>query len=114
MGGLLIVSVLVVLFAGSHVWLASPRRRARLVERFGERGFFAGFSLIAAVLWILLIEQFAVHRASGPPGLALGSTPYLRWPLMALATVGLTLAGAGIAAYPRLPSALFDQPIRSP
>jgi uncharacterized membrane protein len=114
MGGLLIVSVLVALFAGSHVWLASPRLRARLAGRLGERGFFAVFSLAAAVLWTLLINQFSVHRLDGPPGLALGSTPYLRWPLIALATGGLTLAGAGIAAYPRLPSALFDQAIRTP
>ena len=114
MGGLLIVSVLVALFAGSHVWLASPRLRARLVERLGERGFFVVFSLVAAVLWSLLIHQFAIDRLGGPPGLGLGSTPYLRWPLMVLATGGLTLAGAGIAAYPRLPSALFDQPIRMP
>lgn len=114
MGGLLIVSVLVTLFAGSHVWLASRQRRARLVERLGERGFFVVFSLIAAALWTLLIEQFAIYRGSGPPGLAFGSNPYLRWPLMTLATAGLTLAGAGIAAYPRLPSALFDQPIKLP
>ena len=114
MGGLLIVSVLVALFTGSHVWLATPERRARLVERLGEGGFFALFSLVAAVLWTLLINRFAVHRFDGPSGLALGSTPFLRWPLMAIAIGGLTLAGAGIAAYPRLPSALFDQPIKTP
>jgi uncharacterized membrane protein len=114
MGGLLIVSILVALFAGSHVWLASAGLRPWLVERLGERGFFIVYSLVAAILWTLLIGQFAVHRLSGPAGLALGSTPHFRWPLMTLATAGLTLAGAGIVVYPRLPSALFDQPIRMP
>jgi uncharacterized membrane protein len=114
MSALLTVVVLVGLFAGSHVWLASERVRPRLVARLGERDFFFLYALIAVALYALLVNRYAVHRFDGPPGPALGSVPLLRWPLMALAATGITLAGAGIVAYPRLPSALFDQPVRTP
>jgi uncharacterized membrane protein len=114
MSALLTVTVLVVLFAGSHVWLASGRVRARLVARFGARGFFFVYSLIAVVLYAVLVNRYAVHRFDGPPGPALGAVPLLRWPLILLVAGGITLAGAGIVAYPRLPSALFDQPVRTP
>jgi uncharacterized membrane protein len=114
MSALLTVVVLVVLFAGSHVGLASERVRSRLVAGLGERGFFVLYSVIAVALYALLVNRYAVHRFDGPPGPALAAVPLLRWPLMVLATSGITLAGAGIVAYPRLPSALFDQLVRTP
>lgn len=114
MSGLLTVVVLAALFTGSHVWLASRTVRARLVARLGERGFLVSYSAVAATLFALLVNRYAIHRVSGPPGLALGGVPILRWALMTVAVSGIALASAGIMAYPRLPSALFNQPIRSP
>jgi len=111
---LLSVAFFSLLFVGSHVVLATPPLRTRLVERFGERGFFLLYSALATVLYVLWVNSYATQRFAGPPGPALGEISLLRWPLMAVAVLGLTIAGAGIFAYPRLPSALFDQPIRQP
>jgi uncharacterized membrane protein len=105
------VAFLCVLFGGSHIGLAALR--GRLVARLGEPGFAALFSVIAAVTFAALVMYYADHRFDGAPGLALADSAALRWPLIGLAMVGLALTVPGLVSYPRLPSALFAQPIRT-
>ena len=105
-----IVACLWLLFAGSHVGLAALR--ARFVSRLGELGFVALFYAVAAVSFAALVTYYAAHRFEGAPGLALGSIPALRWLLTGVAVLGIALTAPALMIYPRLPSALFGQPIR--
>lgn len=106
-----VVAFLWLLFGGSHVGLAMAR--PRLVARVGEIGFTAIFYVVASASFAALVTYYAAHRFEGAPGLAFGSVAALRWILMGTAVLGLVLATPGLIFYPRLPSALFGQPIRS-
>jgi uncharacterized membrane protein len=105
------VATLWLLFGGTHVGLAACRHR--LVLRLGELGFTAVFYLVASVSFTLLVTYYAAHRFEGLPGPALGGIPWLRWPLMAAIVAGFALIVPALVSYPRLPTALFGQPIRS-
>jgi uncharacterized membrane protein len=101
-------------FAGTHVGLATRRVRAALVARLGEGGFTTLFSIVAALGYAALVAYYAAHRFAGAPGLALGRVPVLREVLIVSIVTGVVLMVAGLAAYPGMPSALFDQPIGAP
>jgi len=105
------VAFLWLLFGGSHVGLAMAR--PQLVSRVGEIGFTAIFYVVASASFAVLVTYYAAHRFEGAPGFALGDVRALRVMLMGAAVLGLVLATPGLIAYPRLPSALFEQPIRS-
>ncbi len=102
------------LFALSHVGLATGRVRAALVARLGVWGFTGVFSLVAAGAFALLIRSYAIHRLDGTAGLALGTMPVLRIALMTVIVAGVTLATASLAVYPRSPMALFGETVRAP
>jgi uncharacterized membrane protein len=110
----LVVAALWLLFGGTHIGLASQSVRGRLVARLGEMGFTALFYLVAATSFAWLIAFYAAYRFEGVPGLALASVPALRWGLMIAVVAGLMLSVPALAVYPRLPMALFEQPIREP
>lgn len=103
------VALLWLLFGGSHIALAAVR--PRLIGRLGPVGFVALFYLVAAVTFTALVTYYAAHRFDGLPGLAFANWPVARWLLIGVATFGLALAMPALLAYPRLPTALFDQPI---
>lgn len=100
-----IVSLSVLLFAGSHLVLGYPPVRPWLARRLGEHRFVALFSGVAGLC--LLLSAGAVYHwgDQGPrmpqPG------PLLRATLMVLATAGWLLAMAAIDTYGRSPMALF-------
>ena len=71
----LTVAVLWLLFAGTHIGLATRRVRAALVARLGEAGFTALFSVIASASFAAAIAYYAAHRTEGAPGLALANVP---------------------------------------
>jgi uncharacterized membrane protein len=110
----LVVAVLWMVFAGTHIGLASAPLRARLVARLGEMGFTLLFYVIAAASFAVLIAYFAAHRFAGAPGLSAASLPLLRVPLMLLIVAGFMLMVPALLGYPRLPSALFGQAIGTP
>ena len=56
------VLVLSLLFAGTHIGLASRRPRAALVARLGEQGFDVVFFLVAAASFTALVRFYALHR----------------------------------------------------
>ena len=108
------VTLLALLFLGTHVGLATPAVRARLVPRIGVGGFFGVYSLVAAITFWALIAYYAAHRFDGAAGLALGTHPIPHAVLIGMIVVGIALATAGLVAYPGLPVAVFGQPIRAP
>ena len=110
----LVVAALALVFVGAHVGLATQPVRGRLVDRLGEGGFFAVYSLTATLTFWSLIAYYARHRLEGAPGLALGAVPFVRAVLLALVAAGCALAAAGLAAYPRSPVALLGQTVREP
>lgn len=108
------VMLLALLFIGTHVGLATPAVRTRLVPRIGVVGFFGVYSLVAAITFWALIAYYAAHRYDGAAGLALGASPIVRTLLTGMIVVGIALTTAGLVAYPGLPVALFGQAIREP
>lgn len=87
------------LFAGSHVALATVPVRARLVAWFGERGFRAVFFAVAATSFTLLTVFYADHRHDGPPGPGLGTVAVVGWILVAGIVLGVTLMVAAFWTY---------------
>ena len=106
------VALLWLVFGGTHVGLATARVRAALVARLGEGGFLVFYSCVATVTVAALSFYYATHRFAGASGLALGRFPGLRLVLMAVVVVGIALMF--IMDYAKSPTALFDQPIRTP
>jgi len=102
------------IFGGTHIGLATEPLRGRLVARLGEMGFTAIYFLVASASFGALVAYYAAHRFEGAAGVALPSAPALRWTLMIVAIAGLTLTAPALVVYPRLPAALFGQPIRAP
>ena len=109
-----VVALLWLLFGGTHMGLGIESIRSRLVRRFGELGFVALFYVVASVSFAALVAYYAAHRFDGASGLALANMLVLRWLLIAVAVLGVTLNGPALAEYARLPTALFAQPIGSP
>ena len=110
----LTVAVLWLLFAGTHIGLATRRLRAALVARLGEAGFTALFSVIASASFAAAIAYYAAHRTEGAPGLALANVPALRGALMAVTVTGIVLLSAGSVTYPGSPYDLFARTVRAP
>ncbi len=108
----LTVAALWLLFAGTHVGLATRPVREPLAARLGEYGFVALFSIVAAATFTALVVFYADHRFEGAVGLALGRYPILRIALMGAVAAGVVLTV--LLDYPRSPTALFGPPIRSP
>ncbi len=108
------VAMLALLFLGTHVGLLTRAARVPLVARLGEHGFVAAYSLVAALTFAAVVTYYAAHRYEGAAGIAAAAVPLVRELLMGIVAAGTALAAAGLMAYPRLPVALFGQPIREP
>lgn len=114
MGPALHVAALWLLFAGTHVGLATARIRSALVARLGEHGFRAIYTIVAATTFTLLVRGYAARRFDGAAGLALGDVAWLRWPLQAVVVAGVALVFAGLFSYPQSPSAMFAKTVSEP
>lgn len=101
-----------VAFGGSHLGLAAMHDRG--VARLGELPFMVAYWLVASVTFVGLCAAYAANRHEGPPGLALAAVPAARGLLEGVAFAGIVLVWTGLAAYPRLPTALFGQPVVAP
>src|SRR5262249_14725153 len=103
------VALLWLLFAGTHIGLASRPIRTPLARALGEIGFAGVFSVIATVGFAVLVHFYATHRFEGAAGPALGGIPAVRWVLMGVIVVGVALATAGAFVFPSAPMALFHR-----
>ena len=107
-----VVALLWLVFGGTHVGLATGRIRRRLIARLGENGFAAVFWAVALASFTALVTYYAGHRLEGAPGLDLGRYAAVRAILTAVVVAGVTLMF--LMDYASSPTALFDQPIRTP
>lgn len=101
------------LFAGTHLGLSTTSGRRALVDRTGERGFLALYSIVSFATFVPLAWTYAHHRHVGPLlwTAPLGSAPHLLgwiasalgWMLVVLALVQPSPVGLapGAAAQPR-------------
>lgn len=87
-------------FAGTHIGMASSRVRAPLAARLGAIGFTAVFSLVASVSFALLCYVYSVTSNQGPAGLALGASAWLLWPLTAVNLLGVVCVFGALLDYP--------------
>jgi uncharacterized membrane protein len=108
------VGLLALLFVGTHVGLATTAIRGRLTGMLGEGGFFAVYTLVASVTLAVVLAYYAAHRFEGAAGVAAGANPIAHALLLAVIAAGVAFMVAGLAVYPRMPMALFGQPIREP
>lgn len=110
----LALGALWLLFAATHIGLATRRVRGALVARLGPVGFALFFSLLAATLFSLLVHTYALHRFDGLPGPALGRFGVLRWLAVGGIGAGLVLMAGSLAEYGRSPMALLSGEVRPP
>jgi len=96
------------LFAGTHIGLASAPVRTRLVQRLGEFGFAGLFSLVAAVAFTLLVHAYAGLRLEGGPGIGLAAVPGAREVLLVLSGLASLLALGALARYAASPYAIYS------
>ena len=96
-----VLSVVLVwlLFAGTHIGMATAPVRTAIKARVGEQGFQGVFSLVAAITFALLCYVYSSAQFEGPAGLALGRYPALVWALIGLSTFGIVLAVGALTAY---------------
>lgn len=111
------VALSAVVFVGTHVGLATDAVRSRVVARLGAAAFVGLYSLVAALTFAAVVAYYAAHRFEGLAGLAAvttGLVPLAHEILLVVIAGGVALVVAGLMAYPRMPMALFRQPIREP
>jgi uncharacterized membrane protein len=99
------VGLLWLVFAGTHIGLATPGLRGRLVARLGTTGFTLLYFVVASVSFTALVGTYAVLRDDGAPGLAAGAT--LRSVAIALIALGVILSVAGLLPYSGSSYAVF-------
>ncbi len=111
-----IIALFSLLFAGSHIVLATSRIRAVLVDRLGRWGFTALYCVIAWVTFGILVLYYTDHRFEGPQALGLVDVAAVRWMATALISLGVILMAGMLSpsAYPDSPMALFVSETRRP
>jgi uncharacterized membrane protein len=110
----LIIALLSALFVATHIGMATARTRAWMVSRLGEKRFVVLYSAVASAQFGLLIAYYAAHRFDGAAGLRLGAAPAIRWALIAVIAVGITLMGGSLAGYPDSPFSALAHNFREP
>jgi uncharacterized membrane protein len=96
MGATVLVILLWVGFAATHMGLSTAGIRPQLVERLGARGFLGVYSLISFAFFIPLVWFYLTHKHAGPMFWSIALGPIGRWVFYVLAGVALTLAAAGL------------------
>ena len=110
----LTIALLSALFVATHIGMATARTRAWMVNRLGENLFVGLYSAVASAQFGLLPAYYAAHRFEGTAGLGPGATPPIRWALIAVIAVGITLMGGSLAGYPDSPFSALAHNFREP
>ena len=108
----LAVALVWLVFAASHIGLASPRIRSPLVARLGRWGFQGLFVAVASLAWTLAVSTYAALQHEGAAGLALGRFEPARSLLVGAVVLGVVLMASAFADYGRSPYALAGERAR--
>ncbi len=95
----LMIALLSAVFVATHIGMATARTRAWMVKRVGEKRFVLLYSAVALAQVGALLAYYAAHRFDGAAGLGLGAVPVIRWALIAVIAVGITLMGGSLAGF---------------
>jgi uncharacterized membrane protein len=96
----ILVALCWLLFAATHIGLASRRVRPVLVARLGPTLFSNVFSLVAILTFGLLIHVLALNRDAGALGPDLGRFPAIRALGIVTITTGVVLTIATVQSVP--------------
>jgi uncharacterized membrane protein len=96
------------LFAGTHIGLATRRVRTLLVARLGQLGFSFLFSAVAAVTFSLFINYYAGVRFDGAAGLDLGRFTFFRYAGISAIVGAIMLMASSLWSFPASALALVD------
>jgi uncharacterized membrane protein len=102
------------LFAASHLGLAWPPLRARLVARLGPWGFVVAFSVVAWLSFGVAVATYAAHAQAGPAGPAWGRFALARALLIGAVALGVVLMTGTFARYAASPYAMSGRNAREP
>jgi uncharacterized membrane protein len=83
-------------FAGTHMLLSSVRLRSRLVARLGAGPFQGLYSVLALGFFVPLVWVYFDHKHAGPQLWAIAISPPLRWSIYLAMGVALTMVVAGL------------------
>lgn len=84
----LMIVLLWLAFAASHLALSSLNLRPRLVAVLGEKGFMGAYSLIALAIFVPMVTIYFDNKHAGPMLWSVAMTP----PLEALVTIAMGVA----------------------
>ncbi|TMA36143.1 MAG: hypothetical protein E6J87_01570 [Deltaproteobacteria bacterium] len=101
-------------FVATHLGLAWPPLRQRLVARLGRMGFTIFYSLVAWFTFGFAVSVYAAHAGEGQAGLALGTLGPARALLVATIALGIMLMTGSFAGYATSPYAMSRQQERGP
>jgi uncharacterized membrane protein len=102
------------LFAATHLGLAWPPLRQRLVARLGRWGFTVFFSVVAWLTFGAAFSTYVAHAHEGPAGLALGAYAGARWLGIGAILAGSVLMAGSFAGYARSPYGMAGERVREP
>jgi uncharacterized membrane protein len=97
------VALAFAVFGATHVGLAWPPIRQRLVARLGPWGFVTLFSVVAWITAGVALSTYAANAAEGPAGPGLGAHPAARVLLVGAVALGVMLMTASFAGYTSSP-----------
>ncbi|MBI2566929.1 MAG: hypothetical protein HYV63_07865 [Candidatus Schekmanbacteria bacterium] len=114
MDATVVMIVLWVLFATSHVGIAASRMRTALIGRFGKLPYLYAYIGLAQVLFAILPIYYATHRFAGPRGPALGELAWVHPILIASIVCGLLLIVGSFSPKQYVSSMPFAALVRQP
>lgn len=97
MAATIVILILWLGFAGSHLVLSSQQLRGVLVERLGEERFRLLYSLLALAFFVPLVWTYFAHRHAGLWLWGLSRGTAMTWTVGIGMAVALTLLVAGLA-----------------
>jgi len=92
----LVILLLWLGFAATHMGLASVRARPRLVDRFGEGIYLGLYSLVSLAFFVPLFWFYLLHKHAGPLLWSVALAPPARDLFYLLAGAAMTLAVLGL------------------
>jgi uncharacterized membrane protein len=108
----LMIVLLWVAFAISHMALSSLKLRPRIIDLLGEKGFMGAYSLIALATFVPMVSVYFRNKHSGPMLWSIAITPPIEWGVIFVMGVAvIILVAGGLTPSPVAMSVSPDQRI---